>query len=86
MSSPILNERKPMAKKLDQTSSRPTHEEIAQRAYAIFEQQGRPPGRELEHWLQAEAQLTGRRSQENGASANPRTMTRTVTHQYQGRS
>ena len=75
-----------MAKKLDQTSDTPTHEQTAERAYEIFEQQGRPPGHELEHWLQAEAQLTGRRSQENGAGTNARTMTRTITHQHQGRS
>jgi hypothetical protein len=29
---------------------------IAQRAYAIWEQEGRPQGKELEHWLRAEAE------------------------------
>lgn len=44
-----------MAKTLDQ--KRPAHDEIARRAYAIFEQEGRPEGRDMEHWLRAEAQL-----------------------------
>jgi hypothetical protein len=34
-----------------------TPEEIARRAYAIWEAQGRPAGKETEHWLQAETQL-----------------------------
>ena len=35
----------------------PTHEEIALCARAIWEKEGQPQGRELDHWLQAEAQL-----------------------------
>lgn len=31
--------------------------EIAKRAYAIWEREGRPKGREVEHWLRAEAEL-----------------------------
>jgi hypothetical protein len=31
--------------------------EIAKRAYAIWEREGCPKGRELEHWLKAEAEL-----------------------------
>ena len=34
-----------------------THKRIAQRAYALWENAGRPHGRALEHWLQAEAEL-----------------------------
>ena len=34
-----------------------TPEEIARRAYAIWEGQGRPAGKATEHWLQAETQL-----------------------------
>jgi hypothetical protein len=30
---------------------------ISERAYAIWEQQGRPDGQALDHWLQAEAEL-----------------------------
>jgi len=32
-------------------------DEIARRAYSIWEQQGRPSGKEREHWLLAEQQL-----------------------------
>ena len=34
-----------------------TAEQIASRAYFIWEQHGRPAGREREHWLLAEQQL-----------------------------
>lgn len=37
--------------------SHPAPEHIAVRAHAIWEQQGRPPGLDLEHWRQAEAEL-----------------------------
>ena len=30
---------------------------IRERAYAIWEQEGRPDGRSLAHWLQAEAEI-----------------------------
>jgi hypothetical protein len=39
---------------------RPIHltaEEIARRAYEIYEREGRQAGRELENWLRAEAEL-----------------------------
>lgn len=32
-------------------------DEIAIRAYLIWEKEGRPAGRDFDHWLQAEAQL-----------------------------
>lgn len=35
----------------------PTPEEITGCAYLIWEEEGRPEGREKQHWLQAEAQL-----------------------------
>ena len=35
----------------------PTPEEIALCAFLIWEREGRPSGREREHWLQAETQL-----------------------------
>jgi len=35
---------------------------IAERAYLIWEQMGRPDGQALEHWLRAEAELTGQRA------------------------
>jgi hypothetical protein len=34
-----------------------THNEISQRAREIWEREGRPEGRDKEHWLQAESEL-----------------------------
>jgi hypothetical protein len=34
-----------------------TSEEIAERAYQIFEREGRMDGRDMDHWLQAEREL-----------------------------
>ncbi len=34
-----------------------TSETIAARAYVLWEQAGRPSGRDVEYWLQAESQL-----------------------------
>jgi hypothetical protein len=33
------------------------HSEIAERAYHIWEREGRPQGKALDHWLEAEAEL-----------------------------
>ncbi|MFA6560559.1 MAG: DUF2934 domain-containing protein [Verrucomicrobiia bacterium] len=41
-----------------QQTNIPTPDEIAVCAFAIWEKEGRPHGRDVEHWLQAEAQLT----------------------------
>jgi hypothetical protein len=38
---------------------RPSHDEIARRAYALYEAEGRPDGRHLEHWTRAESELAG---------------------------
>ena len=35
----------------------PAHDEIALRAYSLWEQLGRPQNQEIEIWLQAETQL-----------------------------
>ena len=35
-----------------------SHEQIAQRSFMIWEQEGRPSGQALDHWLQAERELT----------------------------
>jgi hypothetical protein len=37
----------------------PSHDAVARRAFELWEQHGRRPGRDLEHWLQAEAELRG---------------------------
>ena len=39
------------------SAAAPTDEQIAALAYSIWEQEGRPEGRDLEHWRAAEAQL-----------------------------
>jgi len=35
-----------------------SHDKIAERAYILFSASGYIPGYDVEHWLQAEAQLT----------------------------
>jgi hypothetical protein len=39
------------------TMARHSEASIARRAYEIWEKQGKPHGRDREHWLQAEAEL-----------------------------
>lgn len=36
-----------------------THEQIAERARALWRERGQPEGRDLEHWFEAERQLRG---------------------------
>ena len=38
-------------------SAKPSQEEISKRAYEIYESNGCQPGREMENWLAAEAEL-----------------------------
>ncbi len=47
----------------------PTHEEIAAHARRIYETEGRPDGKAMQHWLQAEAQLIAERKAAAGQSA-----------------
>jgi hypothetical protein len=49
-----------------------TNEEISKRAREIWEREGRPEGRDKEHWLQAEAELQQSQPQENGAEYSTR--------------
>lgn len=42
--------------------------EIAKRAYSIWETEGRPNGRDLEHWFRAEGELE---PSEPGVTATP---------------
>jgi hypothetical protein len=42
------------------------HEEIAARAYQIWESSGRPPGSELKNWLQAEMELASAKPANQG--------------------
>jgi hypothetical protein len=43
-------------------ASEPKHEEIAALARSIWEQNGRPDGRDLENWLLAESQIRQQRA------------------------
>ena len=61
-----------MAKTIGKNEQRPTHEEIARRAYMLFEQSGCIPGRDLENWLAAEAQLNnGHKSERSNETIQP---------------
>lgn len=66
---------------------RPTAKEIALCAYWIWEKEGRPSGRAVAHWRQAEAQLHADYSHEKLTAAQltaapgprrPRTATRSI--------
>ncbi len=48
-----------ISKPNDMKNRKPSQEEISARAYQIFVERGCPEGRDLEHWLEAEAQLSG---------------------------
>jgi hypothetical protein len=73
-----------MAKTLGKNDhSKPTHDEIARRAYTLFEQSGCIPGHDLENWLAAEAQLNnGHKSEAATDSAAPaRTINRPTSQE-----
>lgn len=50
-----------VAAKLSHTTTvatrRPSEGDVAARAFEIYEREGRPDGRDLVHWAQAEAEL-----------------------------
>ena len=46
--------------------ARREREAIRRRAHQLWEQEGRPSGRDLEFWLQAERERTDERSKEEG--------------------
>ncbi len=50
------------------TEMRPTSEEIAARAFSIYEREGRGDGRDTDHWLQAERELLEERRNSNSNS------------------
>jgi hypothetical protein len=52
-------ERKTPAAATPELSARPSEEEIARRAYEIYEREGCQTGTELQNWLRAEAELCG---------------------------
>lgn len=48
-------------------------ERIRARAHALWEREGRPEGREMDHWLEAEAELKAGDEQERRSEAAPET-------------
>ena len=51
--------KKPIARaaKSPAISRKPTHHDIARLAHALYEKEGRPEGRHLEHWFNAESMI-----------------------------
>jgi len=71
-----------MAKTLQKPEFKPTHSEIAQRAYALFEKRGRVPGCDVENWLAAEAQLVAERKPEPEARPSLRPVAKPAVGQF----
>jgi hypothetical protein len=46
----------------DATDFAPSADEVARRAYFSYMNEGSPPGRDVQHWLEAEAQLLAERN------------------------
>ena len=65
-----------MPTQITNSDSKPTHDEIAQRAQAIFEESGRVPGRDMQNWLEAEAQLVAVRKRASDGRNNTNTDSR----------
>jgi Protein of unknown function (DUF2934) len=55
--------------KSDKNYQPPTHDEIAACARRIYEIEGRPEGRAMEHWLAAETQLIAERKARAGQAS-----------------
>ena len=51
----------------------PSPEEVARRAYFSYVNQGSLPGHEVQHWLEAEAQLLAERNQTRAHGFHNRT-------------
>ena len=55
----------------------PSHDEITRRAYQIYLDRGCPQGRDLEHWFEAEQQLTiAQQASSNRTSTRPQAQRR----------
>ena len=65
---PVMKQAAPVAPVLAASVDNDLEQEIRIRAYEIFEQRGGEPGRELEDWLQAEAEVLARHGR-SGAAA-----------------
>jgi hypothetical protein len=58
---------KPAAGATQDPGGQPAGEDIASLAYAIWEEEGRPDGKDLEHWLKAEAQMCAAGTQDDSS-------------------
>jgi hypothetical protein len=54
---------------LTNPTEKPSHKEIAACAYQIYVEEGRIPGREIDHWLRAEAKLLRERQVAHGGAS-----------------
>ena len=61
MSPPLRDTRPEPRAPLPLTAFRPTYDAIARRAYEMYEESGRPDGRDVEFWLKAERELITQR-------------------------
>lgn len=68
-----------MAKKIN-TGTNPSETEIAALAYQLFEQEGRPHGRDMEHWLEAELLLKSQASNKPVAPPNNKPQPKNTTN------
>jgi Cu2+-exporting ATPase len=42
---------------INKPGTKPTHDEVAKKAYGIFLKEGRPQGRDVQNWLEAESKM-----------------------------
>ncbi len=56
-----LGESKPSQQPMKPASVPVTNKQIAKRAFEIWNERGQPPGLDIDNWLQAERELTGRK-------------------------
>lgn len=61
-----------MATKTARMDEEATRQTLAARAYAIWESEGRPHGRDVEHWKQAEAETTAPRARRATSKTAPK--------------
>jgi hypothetical protein len=82
MEGAVLKEKRmPKAKTTSETTKKPrkaaalpapTHDEIAARAYQIYQERGYTPGDPMQDWLQAERELTAAAAKPKRAARKPR--------------
>lgn len=66
-----------MAKKAHILTAQISNDAIAQRAYELWQEEGCPDGRALEHWLRAEASLRSEPTRET--TPRPRAASKVTT-------